>query len=192
MVILFRTLFGLFAVLFLLSLMSIGRSVVRGRWRSVRRGLLLLLSLVAVYGVFWTATTIALPLQIIPLNDPQFSGDWSISVTSVRRVPHDLDEDYELDFRMGNRGKSTLYGEKNLIVYLVTEDGTRYYPARHPSSPPFDAPVNPGRFVTTTRRFVMPTNLNRVQMVIKHEGFEWSWLVIGRSPFDGHTVVTIQ
>jgi len=48
--------------------------------------------------------------------------------TSVRREPHAPDENYEVDFRLANRSNVPLSAPKGLIVYVLTEDGTRYNP----------------------------------------------------------------
>jgi hypothetical protein len=44
----------------------------------------------------------------------------------------------------------------------------------------------------TTRKFVLPTNLNRIELVIAREGLQRGWFIIGRHPFDGRTVVQLQ
>jgi hypothetical protein len=38
----------------------------------------------------------------------------------------------------------------------------------------------------------MPTNLNRVELVIVREGFRLEWFLIGRTEFDGRTVIMLQ
>jgi hypothetical protein len=150
------------------------------------------LIVVAIYAAFLLATTLALPIQVLAANEAQYSGDWSIAVASVRRTPHDLDEDYELDFRLINRGTRVIRGDSHLVVYLLTEDGTRYNPVSGPSTPPFDVEIKPGKSVTTTRKFVMPTNLNRLELVVTRAGFQWGWFIVGRHPLDGRTVVQLQ
>jgi hypothetical protein len=150
------------------------------------------LVLVAIYGIVLLATTLAMPIRTLQINEPQFSGDWSITPTNLRRVPHDLDEDYEVDFRLANRSSADLSGPKGLIVYLLSEDGTRYNPIAMPGEPRFDVPVKPRKAITTTRRFVMPTNLNRVELVMVREGLRLGWFLIGRSEFDGRTVIMLQ
>lgn len=171
---------------------SIIRSMLNRRYRSAWMTLRVYLILVGIYTTVLVATTLALPLEMLPANDTLISGDWTIGVVSMRRFPHGLDEDYELDFRMGNRSKVPINGEKNLIVYLLTEDATRYDPLPEPSTPPFDTTIKPGRYVITTRKFVLPTNLNRVELVIVKKGFRLGWFTIGRYPFDGHTVIVLQ
>ena len=150
------------------------------------------LVIVAIYAAFLTATTLALPIQVLTANEAQYNGDWSIAVASIRRVPHDVDEDYELDFRLSNRGAKIARGNSHLVVYLLTEDGTRVNPAPEPSTPPFDVEIKPGKSVITTRKFVMATNLNRLQLVVTRTGFRWDWFILGRHPLDGRTVVQIQ
>jgi hypothetical protein len=59
-------------------------------------------------------------------------------------------------------------------------------------TPPFDVEINPGKSITVTRKFVLPSNLNRVELLAVREGFRLAWFVIGRSPFDGKTVVQLQ
>jgi hypothetical protein len=173
-------------------LISVFRQMAKRRRRSAWKTLRVYLILVAIYAGALIATTLALPIEVIPSTEPQFSGDWSVAVASLRRFPHDLDEDYEVDFRMSNRSKSPIYGPKNLSVYLLSENGTRYDPAPDPSDPPFDTEIKPGKSVTTTRKFVLPTNLYRVELVIARKGFRLGWFIIGRSPFDGRTVLVLQ
>lgn len=189
---LFRLLSYFFVLLSIAALASIARNMVRGKRRSAFMTLRVYLMVVAVYFAVLLATTLALPIQVLTVGDPQFSGDWSITVESVRRVPHDPDEDYEVDFRLSNHGARPIHGEKGLIAYLVGENGTRYSAASQPSSPAFDAVVNPGKSIRTTRKFVLPTNLNRVELVLARGGPRLGWFIIGRTPFDGRTVVHLQ
>jgi hypothetical protein len=184
--------FYFFAFISVIIVASIINSLVHRRPRSAFMTFRIYLVLVAIYGVVLLATMLALPIRTLQMNEPQFSGDWSIMPTNLRRVPHDLDEDYEVDFRLANRGNADLSGPNGLIVYLLTEDGTRYNPIAMPGEPGFDVPVKPRKAITTTRRFVMPTNLNRVELVMVREGFRLGWFLIGRSEFDGRTVIMLQ
>jgi hypothetical protein len=184
--------FYFFVFVSVITLASITNSLVNRRPRSAWMTLRIYLVLLAIYGVVLLATTLALPIRTLPMNEPQFSGDWSIAPTSLRRVPHDLDEDYEIDFRLFNRSTANVSGPKELIVYLLTEDGTRYNPVAAPSEPAFDVPVKPRKAITTTRKFIMPTNLNRVELVMARQGLRLGWFLIGRSDFDGRTVIMIQ
>ena len=100
--------------------------------------------LVALYAGVLVATTLAMPLRVLVTGDAQYAGDWSIAAAPPRHVPHDLDEDYDVDFRLSNCGQKAIKGPSDLIVYLVSEDGTRYDAASQPDSPPFDALCSPG------------------------------------------------
>jgi hypothetical protein len=188
----FDLVFYFLAGLGVLILASVINSLIGGRRRSAWMTLRVYLIVVAIYAAFLVATTLALPIQVLTANETQYSGDWSIAVASMRRIPHDLDEDYELDFRLSNRGSKVLHGDSHLTVYLLTEDGTRVNPAPEPSAPRFDVEIQPGKSVTTTRKFVMATNLNRLELVVTRAGFRWDWFVVGRHPLDGRTVVQIQ
>lgn len=183
--------FYFYVFLSVIVLASIVNSLVNHRPRSAWMTLRIYLVLVAIYGCVLLTTTLSLPIRTVSINEPQFAGDWSITPTSVRREPHGLDEDYEIDFRLANRSNVPLSGPKGLIVYLLTENGTRYDPIPAPSEPRFDVPVTRARAITTTRTFLMPTNLNRVEMVIVRPGLRLSWLLIGRSEFDGRTVIKL-
>jgi len=187
-----RIVFYSFAFISVIALTSVMSSLISRKRRSAWTTFRIYLVLFALYGVVLLTTTLALPIRTLPMNEPQYSGDWSITPTSLRRVPHDLDEDYEIDFRLATRGNDTLRAPKGLIVYLLTEDGTRYNPIASPSQPPFDVPVMPRKAITTTRKFIMPTNLNRVELVIVREGLRLGWFLIGRSEFDGRTVIMLQ
>lgn len=184
--------FYFFAFISVIIIASIINSLMQRRPRSAFMTLRIYLVLVAIYGVVLLGTMFALPIRTLPINEAQFSGDWSITPTSVRREPHDLDENYEVDFRLANRTNVPLSGPKDLIVYVLTEDGTRYNPIAAPAEPRFDTPLPPRKAITTTRIFVMPTNLNRVELVMVREGFRLGWFLIGRSDFDGRTVIMLQ
>lgn len=186
--------FLFYALLFLgvVAIASGLREARRSSSRNVWLGLRVYLVVVAIYATFLLATTLAIPVQVLPLNETQYSGNWSITVASLRRFPHDLDENFELDFRLGNRGSVPIHGDSNLVAYLLGEDGTRYNPVPDPSMPGFDAVIPPGKYVITTRKYVLPSNLNRIQLVVAHQGFRLSWFVIGRTPLDGHTALTVQ
>jgi hypothetical protein len=187
-----RFVFYFFAFISVIIAASITNSLVHRRPRSAFMTFRIYLVLVAIYGMVLLATMLALPIRTLPMNEPQFSGDWSITPTNLRRVPHDLDEDYEVDFRLANRSNADLSGPKGLIVYLLTEDGTRYNPVAMPGEPRFDVPVKPRKAIATTRRFVMPTNLNRLELVMVQDGLRLGWFLIGRSEFDGKTVIILQ
>jgi hypothetical protein len=184
--------FYFFAFISVIIIASITNSLVHRRPRSAFMTFRIYLVLIAIYGVVLLATMLALPIRTEQMNEPQYSGDWSITPTNLRRVPHDLDENYEIDFRVANRSNAELSGPKGLIVYLLTEDGRRFNPLPAPSEPRFDVPVKPRKAITTTRTFIMPTNLNRVELVIAREGFRLGWFLIGRSEFDGRTVIMVQ
>lgn len=186
-------LFYVVAGLGLLVLTSVTASLVHHRGHAAWRTLRVYLVLIAIYGAALVGTMFALPVEYLPVTEAQFDGDWSIQVASLRRIPHDLDENYEVDFRLGNRGSQPINGPKDLVAYLLTQDGTRYDAiAKLTTTPPFDVTVNPRRPVTVTRTYILPSNLNRVELVIQRTGFRLSWFVIGRSPLDGHTVVVLQ
>ncbi len=146
---------------------------------------------VALYAAVLVATTLALPIRVLTGSEAQRSGDWSIAVAGVRHIPHDLNETYEIDFQMTNHGSVPLAGDRKLIVYLLSENGKRYDASPEPSSPPFDVVIAPGKSVVTTRAFTLPANQNRVELVLTHQGFSLGWFMIGRSPFDGRTVVLL-
>jgi len=187
-----RFVFYFFAFISVIIVASIINSLVLRRPRSAFMTFRIYLVLVAIYGVVLLATMLALPIRTLPINEPQFSGDWSIMPTSVRREPHAPDENYEVDFRLANRSNVPLSAPKGLIVYVLTEDGTRYNPIAAPAEPRFDVAVPPWKAITTTRIFVMPTNLNRLELVIAREGFRLGWFLIGRTEFDGRTVIILQ
>lgn len=189
----FEVLFCLLICFSVLVIAAVIHSFASRRRR--RKGWMLLriwLIVVAAYAAILISASLALPIRVLPVGEAQFSGDWSIAVASLRRVPHDLDEDYFVDFQLYNRSNAVLRGPLGLSVYLLDENGTRYNPAPAPSGPRFDVAIQPWKKVTTTRRFVMPTNLNRIEVVIVQAGLRLGWFIIGRIPFDGHTVVQLQ
>jgi hypothetical protein len=189
----FTILFFIVAGLGLLVLASVINSLVSHRSHAALRTLGFYLVIVAVYAAAVVGTMLAMPLEYIPANGTVYDGDWSIQVASLRRIPHDLDENYELDFRLGNRGSRPISGPKDLVAYLLTQDGTRYdVVSKLTTTPAFDVTVNPRRPVTVTRTYILPSNLNRIELVLQKTGFRLSWFVIGRSPLDGHTVIVLQ
>ncbi len=163
-----------------------------GRRRTAWATLRVWLVCVVIYAAALEGTSsIAVPYQVFNVNESMYDGDWSVGIAGVRRTPHDLDEIYEVDLKIGNRGKKPIHGDKRLVVWLERQDGTRYDGTFEPGNPPLDTEVAPGKFVITTMKFPLPTNLNGVRLNIGYRGFHLRWLIIGRTPFDGRTVIQL-
>ena len=188
----FEALFYLIVLFSVLALAWIVFVSVTGKRRAGMAMLRIYLVIAGLYAAALVTITLATPVKVLVIGDEQYAGDWSITAASLRRTPHDPDEDYEVDFQLSNHGSHTVNGQKGLIVYLLTGDGTRYDPAPEPSTPRFDAPVKAGKWIITTRRFVLPVNENHVELVIARQGFRPGWFIIGRTPFDGHSVFHLQ
>jgi hypothetical protein len=188
----FELLFRFLVLFSILSVATIIFTVTPGMRRRAWIVLRAYLVFVALYAGALIAITLATPVQVLVMGDAQYMDDWSITVTGLRRVPHDPVEDYKVDFQLSNRGRSTINGPADLVVYLLTDDGTRYEAAPDPADPRFDAPIKPGKSTITARTFVLPANQNRVELVIARQGFRLGWFIIGRTPLDGRTVVHLQ
>jgi hypothetical protein len=174
----------------ILLLASVTRSLMEKRVRSALMTLRVYLIILGIYFTVLVATTLALPIHTLPYTAVLMKGDWTIDATSIRRTPHGKQEDLEIDFRMTNRGKTPLTGE-NLEAYLLGDHGVRFNPAPQPSDPPFTAEVKPGKYLYTTRKFVIPAGQERVELVLKEIGFRWEWFMVGGYPFDGRTVIVL-
>jgi hypothetical protein len=173
-----------------LLLASVTRSLLEKRVHSALMTLRVYLILLAFYLAILVATTMALPIQTLPSTAVLIKGDWTIDATSLRRTPHGNKEEYEIDFHMTNRGRKPVKGEP-LDAYLIDDHRTRFNPEPQPSDPPFTAEVKPGKYLYTTRKFVLPANEQRVVLVLKEIGFRWEWFMIGSYPFDGRTVIVM-
>ncbi|HVW11000.1 MAG TPA: hypothetical protein VHC90_20590 [Bryobacteraceae bacterium] len=173
-----------------LLLASVTRSLLEKRVRSALMTLRVYLILLVFYAAIVVATTLALPIQTLPSTAVLIKGEWTIDATSLRRTPHGSQEDYEIDFRMTDRGRKPVKGE-SLQVYLLDDHRTRFNPAPQPSDPPFTAEVKPGKYLYTTRKFVLPANEQRVVLVFKEIGFRWEWFMVGGYPIDGRTVIVM-
>ncbi|HVV44875.1 MAG TPA: hypothetical protein VHC72_06705 [Bryobacteraceae bacterium] len=174
----------------ILLLASVTRSLMEKRVRSALMTLRVYLIVLGIYLTVLVATTLALPIHTLPYTAVLMKGDWTIDATSIRRTPHGKQEDLEIDFHMTNRGKTPVRGE-NLEAYLLGDHGVRFNPAPQPSDPPFTAEVKPGKYLYTTRKFVIPAGQERMELVLKERGFRWEWLMIGGYPFDGRTVIVL-
>jgi hypothetical protein len=173
-----------------LLLASVTRSLIEKRVRSALMTLRVYLVVLGVYVTILIGTTLVLPIHTLPYTAVLIKGNWTIDATSLRRAPHGKQEDFEIDFRMTNRGKTPLKGE-NLEVHLLGDHGVRFYPAPQPSDPPFTAEIKPGKYLYTTRKFTLPAGQQRIELVLKEIGFRWQWFMIGGYPFDGRTVVVM-
>jgi hypothetical protein len=173
-----------------LLLASVTRSLLEKRTRSALMTLRVYLILLAVYITVLLATTLSLPIHTLPYTAVLMKGDWTIDATSMRRIPQGKKEDLELDFRMTNRGKTPLKGE-NLEAYVLGDHGVRFNPEPQPSDPPFTAEIQPGKYLYTTRKFIIPAGQERVELVLKERGFRWEWFMVGSYPFDGRTVIVL-
>jgi hypothetical protein len=146
---------------------------------------------IALYLVSVSAVRSTLPVRVLAIGDPQCSDDWCITVANVSRNVSAFGTEYVVDLQLTSRARRVAQRENGLIVYLTDAHGNRYNPLPDPSALPLDVLLQAGESVTAKRKFEVPDNAGRLDLVVTHEGFGIGWLIIGRSPFM-RTVVRID
>jgi len=171
----------LFLLLVLVALGVLGTAVallVGGEPARAARVLRRLALGTAVYLGAVVALTALHPRPELRVGEPQCFDDWCITVVDARRL--DDPGTYEVSLRLANRSRGTPMGEKGTVVYLIDARDRRYDPLPDPTAVPFDARLDPGQEVVTTRRFRVPPDAVDLGLVYTHEGgFPIGWLVLG-------------
>ena len=178
------------------TLAAVAVAAVRGNRGATRRTLIAWGACIAVYLAALLAVSLATPIRVLSVGDTQCSDDWCLTVVLVQRSSPAPRMNYLIDFRIESRARRVTQRENGLEVHLVGERGTRYDPIPDPPGAPRQFPFNvlllPGQSLTTTRQFEIPENAGRLNLVVARDGFQVTWLIIGRNPFDGRTVVKID
>ena len=149
------------------------------------------LGLVVIYLAIVLATKFGQPILMLSEGESFFDGDWRLTVENASPQNDRLTE-YEISFRLSNLGTRKSIREMGVVAYVLDEKGKRYDAVPDRLVPPFDIPMPPGKSLRTSRRFYVPHNAGRLELVITRPGFSWRWFVIGRTPLDGHTVMHIE
>lgn len=188
----FDVLFYVVCLLAFLLLAAIVRLLLLGNRRGALRPLGALGVLIAVYGAAILATKLATPVAVYSVGSWQVSGDWYLIVDGWYPEPQGDQKGIAVNFKLISRADHDDVSEKGLVAYILDDDGVRYDAMPEPSTPPFDVVLKPGKTVITTRRFLLQGDPQKLEVVVAHHGFRRTWFVIGRTPFDGSSVVQLQ
>ena len=167
-------------------------SALTGKWRRAF-GILRLWAIAAViYLAAAAASHLWMPLRVVYPHDPQCSDDWCVVVDGAgREAPGS--ETYRVNLRIYSRALRVEQRERGLTAYLTDGAGRRYDAEPSVSDVPFDTLLGPGESAAVVRRFRVPAAARRLDLsMVQNNGFPIGSLVIGRSPFDTHTVVRLD
>lgn len=187
----FDFLFWFLCLVWVFMLSAVAREFRRGRRSNALKMLATVAILIVVYLTVIVATRLGTQLLVLSVGDVQMSGDWQLVVEGWAPQPQARYLGVEVNFRITNPGAKERR-ETGLIAYLLDDRGTRYDPLPELNLIPFDTPVQPGRRIRPRRVFHVPSNSTRLDLVVAHPGFRMDWFVIGRTPFDGRTIVHLQ
>lgn len=187
----FDFLFWFLCLLWAFMLSAVAREARRGRRHSALRMFGTVAALIVVYLTIVVGTRLATQILVLSVGDVQMSGDWQLMVEGWVPQPHDRYLAVEVNFRITNLGTKERR-EKGLVTYLLDDRGTRYDPVEELNVIPFDTPVQGGKKIRPKRVFHVPSNATRLDLVVAHPGIRVDWFVIGRTPFDGRTIVHLQ
>jgi hypothetical protein len=177
-VIVFELLFLVLALVTLVTLLAAAVRQLTGRRGDARRLLLRLLGGVVLYLSAVVTVTIVQPRKEYRIGDVQCFDDWCIAVEGVQQS-QDPAGPYEVRLRLENRSRGTPMGERGTVVYLTDAQGRRHDPLPDPAEVSFDARLEPGQSVVTTRYFRLPQDATGLGLVYTHEGgFPIAWLVL--------------
>ena len=145
-------------------------SLLRGRVRQAGKllagyalGLALYLGIVAVVGLVSPARRLA------PGQERCFD-DWCISVKSAQRAEAQGQSVYTVEMQLKNSALRATQRENGVVVYLQDSQGRRYPPMDDSRALPFNALLQPGETLVSTRIFTLPQDAGPVALALEHEG----------------------
>jgi hypothetical protein len=188
----FDVVFYLLCLVSVLMLLMIYRRIRAGRRLNPSGIMRIIGSLIAVYFAVLLTVKLATPIDVYQVGGFQVAGDWFLFVDSWYPEPSGDQRKIVVNFRIENRADRGDLSQEGLIAYIVDGDGSRYDALPAGSEPPFDAVVKPGKMVRTQRSFMLRGDPQRLELVVAHHGIRRTWFVIGRTPFDGSSVVRLQ
>ena len=188
----FDALFYLMCLVLFTMLAAIIRLAMSGSRRRTFRLFRIFIALIVVYSAAILATKLATPVIVYAVGSWQLAGDWYLIVDSWYPEPVGDQKRIVVNFRLISHADHGTVSQRGLVAYLVDEDGGRYDALPQPSTPPFDVAVKPGQTIRTTRHFLLAGDPQKLELVVAHHGFQRSWFVIGRTPFDGTSAVQLQ
>jgi hypothetical protein len=163
----------LFILLFLLVLAALtvaGTRAMRGRRREAFKIIRAVVLAGAAYFVVLIVVSLATPQRFLPIGVDRCSDDWCIAVTNVERTPSSAGTTYNVAFRISSRARRVTQRERGVVVYLRDQSGYRYEPQPDPAAVPFDTQLAPLEAINATRRFVLPSEVHNVGLVVSRSG----------------------
>jgi hypothetical protein len=189
----FDLLFLLLALVAIITLIVAVGSAVSGRLSRSLRIMRRLGIGVAIYLAIVLIVAIASPQKIYKIGDPQCFDDWCITVSKATRSEAGVRSQYDIALEIHSRAKRAPQRERGTVVYLADERKRRFDPLPDATNVPLDVTVQPGESVTASRKFDLPVDARRVDLIYTAEGgFPIGWFIIGENHLFKKPVVRLD
>ena len=160
-----------------ITLVATAVAAIRGRRRRALGILRVLGVFIAAYLAVVIVVSLASPLRLLSLNEPQCFDDWCIAVEQVARTPAGAEVPYDVTLRLSSRARRVAQRETGGSVYVLDDRGRRYQPADDPQAIPLNVLLQPGESVTATRRFTLPAEAHNPGLVFAHGRFPGMFII---------------
>ncbi len=133
----------------------------------------------ATYAAVLVATAITPHESALKAGAPYCDDDMCMSVESVSRMPEQAGSSYRFGIRLFTRANHGPRSAKGSSVYLTDERNRRFLPVYDPSATPFDVDVEPGKSVSTSLTFHVPSDAHTLAFAAGMDRIQYASFIIG-------------
>ncbi|MGD0303001.1 MAG: hypothetical protein ABSE86_38520 [Bryobacteraceae bacterium] len=191
---LFDLLFIVLVMTALATLIGAMISALRGhRARAFRILRTVAMAALVYVGIVYIAAAWAKPV-VLKVGDPECSDDWCIAVDHVERTPKSALMIYEVTLRIFSRARRVAQRENVARdAYLVDAYWKRYDPILIGAEIPLNTLLQPGKSVSTSRRFELPVDARGIGLMVDRSSILPFCLIIGEcEAFHKGTVIRLD
>ncbi len=137
------------------------------------------------------------PQHLLSPEEPWCFDDWCLKVEDVTRTPALPLMAYNVHLRIFSRARRVAQRAKGAWIFVMDENGNRYFPDPDPGATPLDVRLEPLESITTSCTFRVPANVQQLGLITGHGGpycGVMSFLIIGQAGcvFNKPTMIRIR
>jgi hypothetical protein len=133
----------------------------------------------AAYAAILVVTAMTPHESALRTGAPYCDDDMCMSVESVTRMPEQAGSSYRFGIRLFTRANHGPRSAKGSSVYLTDERNRRFLPLYDPAAIPFDVDVEPGKSVSTSLTFHVPSDAHTLVFAAGVDRLQYASFIIG-------------
>jgi hypothetical protein len=122
----------------------------------------------------------------LKIGAPYCDDDMCMSVESISRMPEQAGTSYSFGIRLFSRANHGPRSAKGSSVYLTDDRNRRFPPVYDSAATPFDVDVQPGKFVSTSLTFHIPSDAHTLAFAAGMDHIQYASFIIGNGDLLHH------